>query len=749
MSGSAGGGNTIQEFLVSIAYRQSGQREFRESMVVVANQAVELGKSVAAAALSVTQAVAAIAASLESLYFASQRTGASVEGIKAFSFAVEQMGGTAAEARGSLENLGRFLRTNPGGEGFIQSLGVSTRNAKGELRDTTAVLADLGGKLRAMPAFQAASYGSVLGIDERTLMALRAGVGEFSGEYRAMYAAAGLDAQKAAKDSHAFMVELRTLGGAVDILREKVTTSFTRRMTEDIRRFRVALVSNFGTVTEALVPIGRIVEGVADAIGKFAGSLASDFRNLITWYSGLSTSSKTLIIDLAAVVAAWAALNVAFSLSPVGRVVALGAALYGLWEDYKTWRDGGKSLIDWDAWKPGIDAAIAGMKPVQSAFGDLWKAIREDLLPSLGDLGGENGFSKAFGSLALRAITRFRETTINLIGDITHLVQMIAALSRGDVTGAGNIAKGIWNDWTKGSDAKSEGGTPEGFQELLEQRRREDGGGDFIHRWLYGTNAIAPEKRGAILQNAVKGTPVPPGLADALIAQESGWNATAQRSGGSDLGLGQILASTGAKPGYGMEPISREDALDPMKNARFAMQYFYRKAKANGMTDAEWSTTAGQRKALRLYNGGGDANYDSNVLGRVGRTGTPFDVISNGPADPTAMEKLRGLRPGVLQGLEQQSLGPDPFGLRRLPPQSDLERVLGLPPGSRAGLQGLGTPAPLTPGGMSASTTNAPTLNQTTTITVQGGNADTGRQVLDAQRSVNQTAIRNMQGAAW
>jgi hypothetical protein len=48
---------------------------------------------------------AKIASGLDDLYWASQRTGATVEGIKQIGYAVSQVGGSVDGARGSLENL--------------------------------------------------------------------------------------------------------------------------------------------------------------------------------------------------------------------------------------------------------------------------------------------------------------------------------------------------------------------------------------------------------------------------------------------------------------------------------------------------------------------------------------------------------------------------------------------------------------------------------------------------------------------
>ena len=76
-------------------------------------KAIELGVKVEAAALSVVAFTAKIASSLDNLYWASQRTGATVEGIKQIGYAVSRVGGSADSARGSLENLARFIRNNP------------------------------------------------------------------------------------------------------------------------------------------------------------------------------------------------------------------------------------------------------------------------------------------------------------------------------------------------------------------------------------------------------------------------------------------------------------------------------------------------------------------------------------------------------------------------------------------------------------------------------------------------------------
>jgi hypothetical protein len=104
----------------------------------VTKSVIKLGAVVEGAALSVVAFTTKIASGLDELYWASQRTGATVAGLQSVGYAASQTGSSAA-ARGSLENLARFMRTNPGAEGFLQRLGVQTRDASGQMRSMEAI----------------------------------------------------------------------------------------------------------------------------------------------------------------------------------------------------------------------------------------------------------------------------------------------------------------------------------------------------------------------------------------------------------------------------------------------------------------------------------------------------------------------------------------------------------------------------------------------------------------------------------
>jgi hypothetical protein len=168
----------LKSFLVSLGFDVDGAGAAKfEATVFSATKVIALGAVVEGAALSVVAFTTKIASGLDELYWASQRTGATVAGLQSIGYAASQTGSSAAAARGSLESLARFMRTNPGAEGFLNRLGVQTRDASGQMRSMESIFTGVGQKLSSMPYYRANQYAQMLGIDENTLMAMRRGWG--------------------------------------------------------------------------------------------------------------------------------------------------------------------------------------------------------------------------------------------------------------------------------------------------------------------------------------------------------------------------------------------------------------------------------------------------------------------------------------------------------------------------------------------------------------------------------------------
>lgn len=370
--------DTIREFLVGLGFKvdEAGQKRFVDGVENATVKVVKLGAAVATTAAAVVAGVAKIADQMEGLYFASLRTKATVENIQALGFAASQMGSSAEAARGSLESLARFMRNSPGAEGLLHSIGVQTRDANGALRDTTEIMGDLGARFAQMPYYLSNAYAQALGIDEKTLMAMREGMGQFSNEYKEMLAKAGMDSQEAAKSSHEFMNEVRSLGAAFVILGQKVAATLTGKLAGDLRRFRDGVVDNFGRVAGIVEKVARGVLVVADVVSTLALRGMQAIGAVVDWFNGLDGTVKTIIETVAALGIAWKLLSAGFLATPVGRIVALGTAILALYDDYKVWKEGGKTLIDWSQWEPGIKAAGAGIRWLKDLLSDMmYRAI--------------------------------------------------------------------------------------------------------------------------------------------------------------------------------------------------------------------------------------------------------------------------------------------------------------------------------------------------------------------------------------
>lgn len=372
---------TIKDFLVSLGFKvdESGERKFNAVLAGVTSNAIKTGLAVEAAALSVIAFTAKIAQASDKLYWASQRTGATVQGLKQVGYAISQVGGSADSAMSSLESLARFIRTNPGAEGFLNRLGVQTRDASGNMRDMASIFTGVGQKLSSMPYYRANQYASMLGIDEITLMAMRRGVGGFSGQYSAMAKAIGFNADQAAASSNKFMTSLRAFGEMAGMARDKIGSNLAGGLAGSLDKLRRQILDNFPKIEQTLTAAIKGILWLGDIIARLFSRLMEGTSDLLDWWKSLDKQSRELITLFGALTVALRILNSTFWMSPIGLITALAASIALLWEDYKTWKEGGKSLIDWGKWKPEVDAAVKMVSELKKTVTDLGKALAKVL----------------------------------------------------------------------------------------------------------------------------------------------------------------------------------------------------------------------------------------------------------------------------------------------------------------------------------------------------------------------------------
>jgi len=346
----------IKEFLVRLGYKvdATSERKFTDGVEKATKTVNALGTTLKALVAGGVMVGAVrwldkMANSLEGLYYQSQRSNASAKNLLAIGYAADQMGSSAASARNEVQGLYQWIRNNPGAERLLQqNLGITTRGANGELRDTTELIQDIGKRLADMDAAHANVYANLFGISLPTLMALKQGLGEFTDDYRKMLEEAGLDTDKAAKSSHNFMVTLRSLGAAFHIVGLRVASSLVGSGGAGgaLDRFRHLLLSHSAQITRV---IDRLVDfagklflrlidwldrldwdKVSDGIGKviqWLGSidwsgLARDIKDIVAGLGGW----KTVLIALGGLLAANLILPITGLIGLLGRLIPMLAS---------------------------------------------------------------------------------------------------------------------------------------------------------------------------------------------------------------------------------------------------------------------------------------------------------------------------------------------------------------------------------------------------------------------------------------
>ncbi|ASL89034.1 lytic transglycosylase [Serratia marcescens] len=434
---------TIKDFLISLGFDidEAGGRKFESVVSGVTMNAVKMGAAVEAAALTVVGFTTKIASGLDRLYWQSQRTGATANNIRAIGYAFSQAGGSVEGFNGTLDNLARFLRSTPGAEGFLRNLGIQTRDAAGNLRDTAQLVTLVGDKLAKMPYYRANQYAQILGIDESTLLAMRRGVKGFTSDYQSMLQATGFDSQKAAEQSNKFMTQMRGLANLFGIMRDKIGGNLAGGLAGNLESFRKNILLNFPKIEGTITAVLKKVLSLADSIMTLVYRGVQGAGDLMRWWDRLDDTTKGLLKVLGGLLLAWRMLNSAFLTSPIGMVTALIAALVALYDDYQVWKEGGDSLINWGKWKPEIDAAMKGMKELRDSIFSVGQEIAKLLnidLKSWSLKGDIADLTKQFGEFG---------KMMTMIGDL------INALKDGNWSEVGRLGKALLSQGKGNPDA--------------------------------------------------------------------------------------------------------------------------------------------------------------------------------------------------------------------------------------------------------------------------------------------------------
>src|SRR5580700_5871916 len=160
--------DVLQEFLVKLGveFQERDFKKFEEGISGIAKGVERLGLAGAGAATALSALVSKLAANLETLYFASIRTGSSAANLQALERAARNFGAGTGEALSAVEGLALALRTNPGNEALVESWGAKLKDVNGKARDLSDVFVDLAKHFRQEPIWLAEQQAAMLGISD-------------------------------------------------------------------------------------------------------------------------------------------------------------------------------------------------------------------------------------------------------------------------------------------------------------------------------------------------------------------------------------------------------------------------------------------------------------------------------------------------------------------------------------------------------------------------------------------------------
>lgn len=417
-----GASDSIEGMGSEIGKSNAKMGSFGQTIVTVARGLASF-IGVLAGSTAIQKFTSAISDANDQLGFLEKRLGMSARGIQGIETAVASLGGAGASARGTLIKLNQgiqemVLMGNDSLMPFFSALGVGVVDSTGNLREMDSVLLDMADSLSKMDPKQAYALASAMGLDDGVANALIQG-----------------------RDAMQEMLDLQ----------KKVSVSSAEqiRASRELSRaqsFLNAQWEGFKTMLgNILIPL---MTKLTKTVSGWMEYLSRNERTVRNFFEGISIAIGVMLLPML-LKAGVAMLALIAPVAGAAAVVAILAAAFGLlYDDYKTWAEGGESLFDWSAFKKYIeDTDISveslghGLAQLLTGYSSLSEA-QEAFMGWLAKSGiiDQNGLSiKGLGE-AFKGLGR---DIMNAIPALKTMVEMIGAVMDGRWKDALSLAKSI------------------------------------------------------------------------------------------------------------------------------------------------------------------------------------------------------------------------------------------------------------------------------------------------------------------
>lgn len=189
------------------------------------------------------------------------------------------------------------------------------------------------------------------------------------------YGRAGIDIQKVVKQSVLFNFSLAKTKFALDALYKSVGSRFIPLLTQQLDMFRGNLYKNLPKIQAQLEKFIKFLFKAFEATVHLGGTVWSILGRVWDFFSKLDDATNGWSTKILLAVAAWKLLNLAFLASPLGIILTGLLAILALYDDFKTFQEGGESLIDWNKYLPTINAVSSAISTVVDTVTTLYDAF--------------------------------------------------------------------------------------------------------------------------------------------------------------------------------------------------------------------------------------------------------------------------------------------------------------------------------------------------------------------------------------
>lgn len=304
---------------------------------------------------------------------------------------------------------------------YFNALGVSLLDSTGKARKLDDVMLDLADRFSTMDRQQAYTLAQQMGIDDGTFNTLSRGRAEMERMLeiqRDMYHSSEADIENSRK-----LAEARAVLNA---------------RWESLK----LMIGN------ALIPV---LTTLTEIVSGFVGFLVKHEHVTKGVFLGIATAIGVFLVPMLVTATAAVFAFIAPFTPLIAAVTGLAAAFGLLYDDYKTWAEGGKSLFDWGRFTSYINSSKVSTDSLGKSFIYLttgytsWSEAANGMLDWMRLKGFIDGNAVSVGSLMNGFKNLASELSDGLMPYLMDIVEIFNRLKDGDFSGAGEAVKVAFN----------------------------------------------------------------------------------------------------------------------------------------------------------------------------------------------------------------------------------------------------------------------------------------------------------------